>query len=142
MAGDRIHCQVITLDGVVYDKMVRIVDVPLSNGFIGIMADNEPMLGSVIDGPVKCVHEGGKDYLYVSKGLLEVKDNQVNLLVSIAERAEKIDIIRAQGSLERAQTRLKEKLSETELESARESLARAKARLKAHELYTSQSDVI
>jgi len=142
MAEDKLHCQVITLDGVVYDKMVSIVDLPLCGGFIGIMPGNAPILGSVIDGPVKCVHGGGKDCLYVSKGLLEVKDNHVNVLVSIAEHAQDIDVIRAQASLERAQTRLKEKLTEAEKEQAQESLARAKARLKAHEVYVNQSDVI
>lgn|GEM_PF-1224814 len=142
MAEDRLHFQIITMAGVLYDRMVSMVDVPLSDGFIGIMAGNQPLLGSVVDGPVKCVYEGGKDYFYVGTGVLDVNNDNVSLLVRVAERAETIDTIRTVGALERAQAVLRKDLTTAERKEAMADLQRARARLKAHDVFQNQSDII
>lgn len=136
MSDDRIQVQVITPAGVVYDKEVSLVDVPLAGGQIGIMPKSEPILGAIVDGPMKCVRDGGQDYLCVSEGLLEVSNNKVNVLVNSAENASEIDPIRCEGAMERANEDLQnEGLDPVEKETARRNLDRAKARLKTYHLY-------
>ncbi len=142
MAEDKLHLQVITMTEIVYDKMVSIVDLRLENGYIGIMPGSEPLLGSVVDGPLKCIHDGKKEYLYVGAGILEVNNNNVNLLVNAAELAEEIDPIRVTGALERANAVLKEDLTPIERETALADKLRAEARIKTYNIYTYQSDIL
>jgi len=76
------------------------------------------------------VHEGVKHYLSVDWGFAEVLPGRVIVLVQSAERAEEIDVGRAQKSKQRAEERLKRFSDpEIDMERAREALRRAIARL-------------
>ena len=96
--ADKIHFQIATADGVVCDSMVCYALVPLSDGDVGVLSDHAPMIGALKEGVVKYVSEGEDHFAAISGGVLSVADNEVILLARTAERAETIDLARAQAS--------------------------------------------
>lgn len=132
--ADKIHFQVVTAGGLVFDKMVNYVGVPLTDGDAGILAGHAAMLGSLKEGVAKAVFEDGTEYIAISGGVLSVANDEVTMLVRTAELAESIDIARAQASEKRARERIDSKSAEWDIKRAELSLARALAREKAYSL--------
>ena len=126
--ADRIHLQIVTAGGVVFDRMVREINVPLSDGSAGILADHAPMMGAVTDGVVTCAFDGGEEAVAVGRGVMNVLDNEVTILVRAAEIAEDIDLARAEAAERRARERLARKSSEIDASRAEAALHRAIAR--------------
>ena len=123
--ADKIHFQIATADGVVCDSMVCYGDV-------GVLSDHAPMIGALKEGVVKYVSEGEDHFAAISGGVLSVADNEVILLARTAERAETIDLARAQASERRARQRLESRAANVDLKRAELSLQRAIAREKAY----------
>lgn len=136
MADDRIQLQIVTSEGVKYDRMVNYVSLPLEGGGIGVLANHAPLLAAVTDGPVKCTFEGDKEeFIYVGTGVADVYQNKVVLLVRTAETAESIDIARALAAEKRAEDRVQSKAADVDHIRAEASLHRAIARVKTYELW-------
>lgn len=131
---NKIHFQVVTAGGPVFDKMVSYVGVPLVDGEAGILAGHAAMLGSLKEGVAKAVFEDGEEYIAVSGGVLSVANDEVIMLVRTAELAENIDVARAQESEKRARDRIEAKADDIDMKRAELSLARALAREKAYSL--------
>jgi F-type H+-transporting ATPase subunit epsilon len=80
------------------------------------------------------VRKGGEEYsLVISGGFLEVRPDRIIILADAAERAEEIDIARAEAAKQRAQQRLTHATPEVDLAQAEAALRRSLARLKVAE---------
>lgn len=130
--ADKIHFQIATADGVVCDSMASYALIPLSDGDVGVLSDHAPMIGALKEGVVRYVCEGEDHFAAISGGVLSVVDNEVILLARTAERAESIDLARAQASERRARQRLEAHVENTDMKRAELSLQRAIAREKAY----------
>ncbi len=130
--ADKIHFQIATADGVVCDSMASYALIPLSDGDIGVLSDHAPMIGALKEGVVRYVCEGEDHFAAISGGVLSVVDNEVILLARTAERAESIDLARAQASERRARQRIEAHAANTDMKRAELSLQRAIAREKAY----------
>lgn len=130
--ADKIHFQITTADGVVCDAMASYALIPLTDGDVGVLAGHAPMIGALNEGVVKYVSEGADHFAAVSGGVLSVADNEVILLARTAERAETIDLARAQASERRARQRIESRAADIDLKRAELSLQRAIAREKAY----------
>ncbi len=129
---NKIHFQLTTADGAVCDEMVNYVSVPAENGDLGILAGHAPMAASLREGVVKYRIDSEDHYAALSGGVLSVADNELIILARSAEKAESIDIARAQASEERARKLLGDKQSNVDILRAEASLRRAMAREKAY----------
>lgn len=132
--ADKIHFQIATADGGICDEMVSYALVPMSGGDAGIMANHAPMLAALREGVVKYVTDGEEHFAALSGGVLSVADNELIVLARTAEKAEDIDIARAQASEGRARARIEQKSSELDIKRAELSLYRALAREKAYSM--------
>lgn len=130
--ADKIHFQIATADGVVCDSMASYALIPLSDGDVGVLSDHAPMIGALKEGVVRYVCEGEDHFAAISSGVLSVVDNEVILLARTAERAESIDLARAQASERRARQRIEAHAANTDMKRAELSLQRAIAREKAY----------
>lgn len=130
--ADKIHFQIATADGVVCDSMASYALIPLSDGDVGVLSDHAPMIGALKEGVVRYVCEGEDHFAAISGGVLSVVDNEVILLARTAERAESIDLARAQASKRRARQRIEAHAANTDMKRAELSLQRAIAREKAY----------
>ena len=130
--ADKIHFQIATADGVVCDSMASYALIPLSDGDVGVLSDHAPMIGALKEGVVRYVCEGEDHFAAISGGVLSVVDNEVILLARTAERAESMDLARAQASERRARQRIEAHAANTDMKRAELSLQRAIAREKAY----------
>lgn len=131
---NKIHFQVTTADGAVCDEMVNFVSAPLVDGEVGILAGHAPMIASLKEGVVKYKINDEEHYAAISGGVLSVADNELIILARSAEKAESIDLARAQASEKRARERIDSKSAEWDMKRAELSLHRALVREKAYSL--------
>ena len=126
---DRIHLQVATTGGPVYVGDVSVVQLPLEDGYVGIMANHAPLLCAVVEGVLRATRaDGTSEFIAVTRGLAHVADNQVSVLVNAAELAENIDLARAAAAEKRARAWLKAPAPDTDRVRAEAALHRALAR--------------
>ena len=90
------------------------------------------MIGALDEGVVRYKVNDEMHFAAVSGGVLSVADNELIILARSAEKAETIDLARAQASEARAKQRIAAKASDLDLKRAELSLHRALAREKAY----------
>ena len=125
-----LQLNIVSPDRLVVRDSVTAVTMPGKNGYLGVLPGHAPLLTELVPGALTYALKGEKHYLCVNWGFAEVLPDRVIVLVQSAERAEEIDIARAERAKQRAEERLKRFLDpEIDMERAREALRRAIARL-------------
>lgn len=77
---------VVTQDATVFDSDVNYVNIPTTNGSLGILTGHCPMVCAVGRGAIRCgfVGEGGA-VIEVAGGIAEVSNNTVTVLATDAK---------------------------------------------------------
>jgi F-type H+-transporting ATPase subunit epsilon len=104
------------------------------DGQIGILPRHAPLLTLLAPGSVRLRRGTEEEILAVGGGFLEVSDNTVVVLADSAERAEEIDVARAEEARRRAADRLQARGPQLDQDRARAALARSLSRLRTAEL--------
>jgi F-type H+-transporting ATPase subunit epsilon len=105
------------------------VTLPSVEGELGILPQHVGLMTQLVPGQI-IVRKGGHDeFLAVGEGLVEVTGKRVAILTDMAIAAEKIDEAKAEEARQRAEARLREKISAEEIASVNASLARSLAQL-------------
>jgi F-type H+-transporting ATPase subunit epsilon len=105
------------------------VEVPGSEGYFGVLPGHTPLLASLQIGELWYRKGGEKHYLSIVAGFVEVLPDRVTVLARIAERAEEIDVDRAEAKRQVAERELASRAQDIDLERARVSLLKALTRL-------------
>ena len=126
-----IRTDIVTAERLVFSEDADIVIVPGVEGEMGILPHHAPIMTMINAGEV-LVRKGTEEfYLAVSGGFLEVKPDHVTILADAAERADEIDIARAEAAKQRAEEKLATRTaSAVDSASVEAALRRALARLK------------
>ena len=103
-----IKVNVVTPDGPVVDAEVEMVSTKAKSGDLGIMAGHIPLVAPLDIAAVRLKNGSETEYVAVSGGFLEVRPDVVTILAQSAEKAETIDLARAQAAKARAEQRLAE----------------------------------
>jgi F-type H+-transporting ATPase subunit epsilon len=132
-----IRLNIVTPERLVAHGAVTSVTIPGKDGSLGILPGHAPLLSELAPGEIDYTSGGATHTLCVSSGFAEVLGDRVIVLVHSAERAEEVDVGRAEKSKTRAEERLKRfDDPQVDMERARESLRRAMVRLEtAHKLH-------
>ncbi len=126
----RIDLQLVTPDRQVARESVSAVTLPGQAGCLGILPGHAPLLTELVAGECAYTSEGEVHHLALNLGFAEVLPDRVIILSQTAERAEEIDVERAERARQRAQERLKKFTDpQIDMERARAALVRALARL-------------
>jgi F-type H+-transporting ATPase subunit epsilon len=125
-----IKIDIVTAERVVYSEEVDTVIAPGVEGQLGILPHHAPLMTTLQAGELRLRKGGEEDSLAISGGFLEVRPDRVIVLADTAERAEEIDVNRAEAAKQRAEQRLANRYAPG-LDSARceAALRRAVARL-------------
>ncbi len=127
-----IRLDLVTPERLVAHDSVNALTIPGKNGYLGILPGHAPLLTELAPGELIYTRAGVKHFIAVTWGFAEVLPDRVIVLAQTAERAEEIDVERAEQAKRRAEERLKRFSDPTvDLERAREALIRAIARLVA-----------
>ncbi len=123
--------EIVTPRKTVFKGDVNSVSAPGAMGGFQVLVNHAPLLSSLRIGEVKIVDPAGTEAHYAtSGGFVEVRQNVVTLLAETAERADEIDIDRAQAARQRSLDRMKQREAAMDVDRARLALQRAINRLK------------
>ena len=128
----------IRLEVVTPEKMVFSDDVDLIlawgvEGQLGILPHHAPLMTILQPGDLVFRKAGKEESLTISGGFLEVRPDKVVVLADACERAEEIDVARAEAAKQRAQEALKTAATEVDVAAAEAALRRSLARIRAVE---------
>jgi F-type H+-transporting ATPase subunit epsilon len=121
--------EIVTPDRAIVHEQVDEVQAPGAAGYFGVLPGHTPMLAKLQVGTLWYRKGAEKTYLSVAGGAAEVTADRVIVLAEIAERAEEIDVDRAEASKQRAEQRLGLHQRDMDLERARVALMKAMTRL-------------
>jgi len=121
--------EIVTPERSVLHEKVDEVEIPGSDGYFGVLPGHAPLLASLQVGQLWYRKGGETSYLSVAFGFAEVLPDRVTVLARLCERAEEIDIDRAQRERQRAEEELARRAADIDLERARISLLKALTRL-------------
>lgn len=127
--ADTFRLEITTPERVVVREDVEEAQIPAKNGYIGVLAGHAPLLAELAPGEITYRALGRTFHVAISGGFVEVLPEQTRVLVETAERAEEIDLARAQKARERAESRLRQPGTDVDVERAQLSLNRALARI-------------
>jgi len=104
----RFPASIVTPERVLLDgEEVEAVILRTDAGDATFLANHTDLVGAVVPGVCRLQREDGSEVrLAVHGGFVQVGDNRVTVLAPVAERAEEIDVDRAQRALEAAEARL------------------------------------
>jgi len=122
--------EIVTAEGPVYSEDVEMVTLPGVTGQFGVYPQHVPLITQLVPGELIVRKEGRDTYFATGGGLIEVLGTSVSVLTDLAVQADKIDEARAEEARQRAEARLKEKLSDEEVAHINASLARSLAQLR------------
>jgi len=132
--SEKLILSIVTPEKLLVSEEVDQVNVPGSEGDLGILYDHAPILTNLRSGQLSYEKEGETIALVVSGGYLEVTDNRVTILAETGEFLHEIDHERAERAQAQAEELLgKTDLSEEEFIEAQKKLFRAIARLENSE---------
>ena len=132
--ADTLSLEVATPERALVREQVSDLQVPGKEGYMGILPGHAPLLGMLGIGTLTYVSDGKQRYLSIHQGFVEVLDDHVRVLADVAERAEEIDVQRAQLALKRAQEEGLNPALGVDPGAALLAMARAQARIATAEL--------
>jgi F-type H+-transporting ATPase subunit epsilon len=124
-----IELRIVTPERLVIRETVDEVQIPGSEGYFGVLPGHTPLLSSLAVGEMWYRKGTEKTYISLAFGFAEVLPDSVTILAQLAERADEIDVERAEAARKRAEERLAHPKSEMDYERARIALTKSLSRL-------------
>ena len=124
-----IDLQIVTPDRLIVQEQVDEVEIPGAEGYFGVLPGHTPLLASLAVGELWYRKGQEKFYLSLAFGFAEILPDRVTILARLAERAEDIDVERAELARRRAEERLSQPTSDFDYERARVALTKSLMRL-------------
>jgi F-type H+-transporting ATPase subunit epsilon len=121
--------EVVTPDRSVVTERVDEVEIPGADGYFGVLPGHTPLLAMLQVGELWYRKGSEKAYLSIAFGFAEVLPDRVTILAQLAERAEEIDVARAEAAKQRAEERIAKPALEMDYERARIAMMKSLIRL-------------
>ena len=126
---NKIALEIVTPDRALVTERVDEVQLPGSEGYFGVLPGHAPLLASLQVGELWYRIGQEKHYLAIAFGFVEVQPNRVTVLATVAERAQDIDITRAEAAKGRAEQRISSAQTDLDFERARVAMMKSLIRL-------------
>ena len=127
--------EIVTPEKLLFSQGVDFVVVPGNEGDFGVLPGHCLLLSSLRIGELQYTTGETTESVSILSGLAEVTPTRVTILADIAEKAEEIDIERAQAAVQRAEEHLERGGLPSEVEEAKVSLEKARLRKKIAERF-------
>lgn len=126
---------IVTPNGSVYARDdVNLAVLQTTAGDIGVMYGHIPTVAALEIGYAKINFDGGSEYIAVSEGFVEVRQDKLSIIVQTAEPAEEIDVARAELAKSRAESHLNNDEDDSDINRAKRALERANNRIRVANL--------
>ena len=124
-----LQLQIVSADRLLVNEQVDEVQIPGADGYLGILPGHTPLLATLQVGTLWYRQGQEKHYLAIAFGFAEVQPDRVTILAQIAEKADEIDVARAEAAKKRAEERLSKPTTDMDFERARIAMLKALIRL-------------
>jgi len=125
--------EIVTAERMVFSDDVTALLAWGVEGQLGILPHHAPLMTMLQPGDLMIRKDREEEYLAVTGGFLEVRPDKVIILADACERADEIDVARAEEAKKRAQETMKAAPLTIDAASAEAALRRSLARLKVAE---------
>ena|SRR5438477_5535708 len=125
----KLQLQIVSADRSLVNETVDEVEIPGADGYFGVLPGHTPLLAVLGAGELWYRQGQQKHYLVIAFGFAEVQPERVTILAQIAEKADEIDLLRAEAAKKRAEERLGSMQIEMDAERARIALLKSLIRL-------------
>jgi F-type H+-transporting ATPase subunit epsilon len=121
--------EIVTPERSLVTEQVDEVQLPGSEGYFGVLPGHTPLLATLQVGELWYRRGPERHYLAIAFGFAEVLPDRVTVLAQIAERAQDIDVARAEEAKRRAEERVARPDPGMDFERARIALMKSLIRL-------------
>jgi F-type H+-transporting ATPase subunit epsilon len=125
----KITLEIVTPERSLVTTQVDELQLPGSEGYIGVLPGHTPMLATLQVGEMWYRIGQEKHHLSIAFGFVEVLPDRVTVLAQVAERAEDIDVARAEEAKRRAEERVSRPPVNLDFERARIAMMKSLIRL-------------
>jgi F-type H+-transporting ATPase subunit epsilon len=125
----KIQLHIVSAERSLVNETVDEVEIPGAEGYFGVLPGHTPMLALLGAGELWYRQGTEKHYFSMAFGFAEVQPEQVTVLAQIAERADEIDLARAEAAKKRAEERLAKSTIDMDAERARIALLKSLIRI-------------
>jgi F-type H+-transporting ATPase subunit epsilon len=125
----KLQLQIVSADRSLVNESVDEVEIPGAEGYFGVLPGHTPLLAVLGTGELWYRQGQDRTYLAIAFGFAEVQPDRVTILAEIAERADEIDIARAEAAKKRAEERIARPTVDMDAERARIALMKSLIRL-------------
>ena len=125
--------ELVTAERLVYSDDVSMVIAWGTEGQLSILPHHTPLITMLQPGELIIRKDDEESYLAVSGGFLEVRPEKVVILADACERADEIDIARAEDAKQRAAELMQAPTADSDAAAAEAALRRSLVRLRVAE---------
>ena len=125
-----IKLEIVTPQATVYSEDVDMVTLPGIEGQMGILPHHIRLMTQLVPGEMIIRKDGRDEYVATGAGLIEVTADRVAILTDLAVPSDRIDEAKAEEARQRAEARLREKLTDEEHAAVNAALTRSLAQLR------------
>ena len=131
--ADTFQLEIVTPEKMVVRDVAEEIQIPGKNGYLGVLPGHAPLITELAVGEITYRNANITHHLALAWGFAEVLPDKVTILAETAERAEEVDVNRAQAAKQRAETNLTKAATEEEFKKVSGDLKRAETRLEVAE---------
>ncbi len=119
----KIKFKIVTPEKTVFESEIDQASLPVADGEVTILPNHRPYIAALKAGEITLKKDADEIVMAASGGFIEFNQNNLVVLADTAERAEEIDLKRAEEAKVRAEEAMKEKESMDNIEYARAAAA-------------------
>ncbi len=119
MSTNKIQFKIVTPEKTVYEDSINQATLPVADGEVTILPNHRSYIGALKAGEIMIKKEDMEEIMSVSGGFVEFNNNALTVLADTAERAEEIDVKRAEEGRKKAEEVMKKRVQIDETEYAR-----------------------
>lgn len=105
--AETIQLEIVTPERLVVNTSAEEIQIPGKSGYLGILPGHAPLISELAIGEISYRSGNQVKRLAVAWGFAEVLPTKVTILAEVAEKAEEIDVARAQEDKRRAEEELR-----------------------------------
>lgn len=130
MASRELHCVVVTPERALLDEKADFIALPMFDGELGVLPGRAPLVGRLGTGELRIKQGATTAHFYVDSGFVQVRDNVVTVLTSVAKKATEIYAPAMENQLKDLMEQLKRTAGADAQAEVQKSIDRTRAQLR------------
>ena len=124
-----LQLHIVSADRSLVSEQVDEVEIPGADGYFGVLPGHTPLLAALGMGELWYRQGQEKHFFSIALGFAEVQPDRVTILAQMAEKADEIDVARAEAAKKRAEERMVTPTVDMDFERARIAMMKSLIRL-------------